>query len=257
MTWIVGTVSLFGHSILISDIRVTIGKTEIDCLQKIAPLGKGFICGFAGSVRIGFAIRNVLAAQLPKKRHLPLSLLADDWIPSLARSVFEVHDAAERNLGCQLLIGAIHPTETLGAWPGHRAFVWKFSWDNYFLPQKLTNIAMEEPLSIGNGSAVPAYLAAVKADHALITFGNNRSFGIKTAMAMHKAVASKGTKGVSAYMQFGVASFGRTDFDNCNFRQWDGDGNETKVEVPRVATTYREFCDYCNNKGWTSAGAIC
>jgi len=37
MTWAVGTPTMFGYAFGISDVRVTLGGTEIDCLQKIYP----------------------------------------------------------------------------------------------------------------------------------------------------------------------------------------------------------------------------
>lgn len=86
MTWIIGTRTLFGHSILVSDIRVTFSDgTERDCLRKMYLVGEDFLCGFAGSLRIGFVMMGALLDQLPDKRHLPLALLADDWIPSHQR----------------------------------------------------------------------------------------------------------------------------------------------------------------------------
>jgi len=65
MTWIVGTGTMFGHAVLASDIHATLkyGKGEehyIDCLQKIYPLGKFVVGGFAGSVKIGFSIISSL-----------------------------------------------------------------------------------------------------------------------------------------------------------------------------------------------------
>ncbi|WP_260736442.1 hypothetical protein [Tunturiibacter lichenicola] len=57
MTWVVGIPTTFGYAFGISDVRVTLGdKTEIDCLQKIYPIGRYVAAAFAGSVKIGFAM---------------------------------------------------------------------------------------------------------------------------------------------------------------------------------------------------------
>ena len=56
MTWIVGRSIPFGYSVALSDIRVTLDGREIDCLQKIYPVGPFIAMGFAGSVPIGFAM---------------------------------------------------------------------------------------------------------------------------------------------------------------------------------------------------------
>jgi hypothetical protein len=58
-------------------------------------------------------------------------------------------------------------------------------------------------------------------------------------------------------MKFGVVSHGEMDFGNCNLTQWNADGKETKVEVPPVKRTWREFDDYCKQRGLASAGAVC
>jgi hypothetical protein len=65
MTWIVGTPYGFGYGIGISDVRVTLGDhSEHDCLQKIYPVGRFIAMGFAGSVRIGFAMIETLRTFL-------------------------------------------------------------------------------------------------------------------------------------------------------------------------------------------------
>ena len=61
MTWVVGTPTMFGYAFGISDVRVTLGGTEIDCLQKIYPVGRWVAAAFAGSVKIGFAMIDMLS----------------------------------------------------------------------------------------------------------------------------------------------------------------------------------------------------
>jgi hypothetical protein len=57
MTWIVGTPTIFGYGFGISDVRVTPRNgSEVDCLQKIHPVGRYIAAGFAGDVYIGFAM---------------------------------------------------------------------------------------------------------------------------------------------------------------------------------------------------------
>src|ERR1019366_6594510 len=99
MTWIVGTVPPFGYSILVSDICVSWADgTERDCLQKIHKVGDDLLCGFAGSVRIGFGLLEALSIQLPPKQRRTPSVLVRDWIPSLARHVFRDSHESERKL---------------------------------------------------------------------------------------------------------------------------------------------------------------
>jgi len=90
---------MFGYGIGISDVRVTLGdSTEHDCLQKIYPVGRFIAMGFAGSVRIGFAMIETLAALL---YHEDQSMSWDpdavaEWWPDDARQVFSQFDGAER-----------------------------------------------------------------------------------------------------------------------------------------------------------------
>ena len=134
MTWIVGTVPPFGYSILVSDTCVSWSNgTEKACLQKIHKVGDDFLCGFAGSVKIGFVLLDALATQLPRKQVRTPTVLARDWIPSLASRVFRAAPEPERKLGCQITVAAVHPTENLGDAPWLRTYVWTFSYPQTFL----------------------------------------------------------------------------------------------------------------------------
>lgn len=159
MTWVVGTATPFGESILVSDVCVTWSNgTYKDCLQKIHKVGDDMLCGIAGSVRIGFAMLDILATQLPAKQSRGIHFIVRDWIPSLGRRIFAAAPPEERSLGFQLIIAAAHPTETLGEAPFPRTFVWTFSYLE-FEPREATN---ENPLGIGSGSVVPKYIDAVR-----------------------------------------------------------------------------------------------
>ncbi len=53
--------TIFGYSVGVSDIRVTLyDGSERDCLQKIYPIAQSIALGFAGSVRIGFEMVDVM-----------------------------------------------------------------------------------------------------------------------------------------------------------------------------------------------------
>jgi ATP-dependent protease HslVU (ClpYQ) peptidase subunit len=107
MTWVVGTPTIFGYAFGISDVRVTLGdKTEIDCLQKIYPIGRHVVAAFAGSVKIGFAMLD----RLRELTDYPDENIAaepegikQDW-PRYAREVFGAFRETERELECHLMI---------------------------------------------------------------------------------------------------------------------------------------------------------
>lgn len=55
MTWVLGTGCLFGYGALISDVRVTWADgRHADILQKVYPVSRNLVAGFAGSVAFGF-----------------------------------------------------------------------------------------------------------------------------------------------------------------------------------------------------------
>src|ERR1700682_5093850 len=101
MTWIVGTPTLFGYGIGISDVRVTLADgSEHDCLQKIYPVGRFVAMGFAGSVRIGFAMADVLSELLyheDESRAWDPNAIGS-WWPEDARKAFAEFPQGEQSL---------------------------------------------------------------------------------------------------------------------------------------------------------------
>src|SRR5262245_1059289 len=126
MTWIVGTVQPFGFSILVSDICVTFTdcfgrELYCDCLQKIYPLGRFSLGGFAGSVDIGFQILDGLSLEFAKAPDSTQNVqrLAYTWAPRLIRRCFRAAPEQEQSLGCEIILASAHPTKNRGdaPWP--------------------------------------------------------------------------------------------------------------------------------------------
>src|SRR6266508_1806553 len=83
MTWIVGRALPWGCAAALSDIRVTLAdRSEVDCLQKIYPVGRFIALGFAGSVAIGFGmvgrLRQLLGTVKPGEAWEP-DVVAEWW----------------------------------------------------------------------------------------------------------------------------------------------------------------------------------
>ena len=121
---------MFGYGFALSDVRVTLGDgREIDCLQKIHPVGQWVAAGFAGSVQIGFAMIDTL------KSFLRLDGLDVAWDPlSLAqcwtaptREMFAGFPLEARQHGCHLMLVSTHPQEHGGnpAWPRSYVHIFK------------------------------------------------------------------------------------------------------------------------------------
>jgi hypothetical protein len=259
MTWIVGTVPPFGYSILASDIRVSWANgTERDCLQKIYALHDDFMGGFAGSVLLGFKTLGAIAEQLPSKQHLGPPLIAKNWIPRLARRVFRNASPEDRRLGCQIIVAAVHPTQTLGdvSWP--RTYVWTFSHPN-FQPREAR---IGEVVGIGSGSAVPSYSDALRGacDPSFIYQMAPSGAGMLAnlvARAMHKAVARIPTNGVSPFMQMGIVTRGQTLVGDFRSSEYRPDGAQIDIRPPPVAQSYHEFSEYCRRQTLTASCAVC
>ncbi len=259
MTWIVGTVPPFGYSILVSDIRVSwTDGIERHCLQKVHKVGEDFLCGFAGSVRIGFVLLDALATQLPRKQQRTPSVLAHDWIPSLARRVFRAAPEQERKLGSQLIIAAAHPTDNLGDAPWPRTHVWTFSRPDFSRQQ----CAPDAAVGSGNGSILSAYTTALREARSnsfflqLITHGESAQ-AQSLARSMHESVLKKPTAGVSPFFQIGIVTRGRALLGHHSYTRIEKDGTTKSVRVPPVAQTYKAFQDYCRTGNLNATCAVC
>jgi hypothetical protein len=62
LTWVFGTATDFiGTAICVADIQITLqGGETIDCLQKVYPVDRNLVAGFAGNVEAGFEMLGVL-----------------------------------------------------------------------------------------------------------------------------------------------------------------------------------------------------
>src|SRR5579864_3416681 len=107
MTWIVGMPTLWGYSIGISDIRVTLADgSEVDCLQKIYPTAQFIALGFAGSVAIGFTMVRAMQQWLhcdESDRAWYALEVAELW-PEIAKDIFAAAPECEQAGQCELMM---------------------------------------------------------------------------------------------------------------------------------------------------------
>ena len=155
MTWIVGMPTLWGYSIGISDIRVTLADgSECDCLQKIHPIAQWITLGFAGSVLIGFRMIEVMRYWLhgdqPDRAWNPLETV-ELW-PAIARDVFAAAAPEERAGQCALLMLSADP-DTPPTELGARTYVHTFRSPDFVPVQVQTH----KLAGIGSGTEVPAF----------------------------------------------------------------------------------------------------
>jgi hypothetical protein len=155
MTWIVGMPTMWGYSIGISDIRVTLSdNSEHDCLQKIYPIAQSISLGFAGSVFIGFRMIEVMREWLhcdqPDHAWKPLETV-ELW-PAIARDIFAAAPPEEREGQCALLMLSADP-DTPPTDLGARAYVHTFRSPDFSPAQVQTHKAA----GIGSGTDVAVF----------------------------------------------------------------------------------------------------
>lgn len=209
MTWVVGTPYGFGYGIGISDVRVTVGSSYYDCLQKIYPVGQFIAMGFAGSVRIGFAMVDAASSFL----HSDDKSLACDPIevskqwPSPARKVFGGFPQAERSEQCHLMMISVHPTENCGESPWARPYVHIFRSPEF----EPVSIAVNKVGAIGCGEVADPCRKAVEelsSDYARMSLIRQAEQGTPGGMASMLGIQLTGVlkdaqpKGISAHLQY-------------------------------------------------------
>jgi hypothetical protein len=282
---------MFGYGFGISDVRVTIGDdNEVDCLQKIYPIGRHFAAGFAGSVAIGFAMLDELRR---------LSTYADERVacdphaafgewPACARAVFSKFEDAEQEGACDLMLIMAHPQEHVGnpAWP--RSFVYIFKSPDF----EGESVAVHTLGSIGSGNAYP------RCRDAIASFGADRSseqlymqgeVGCQGGMASMLGISLTDIlkevqpRGVSSHMHYCWVYRGRTIIqknDHTVKGRWTiaplGSGInqmpnvETPpiprepalaqgygfFEMPKFATSWEELLDILRDHGLNARGCI-
>lgn len=158
---------MFGYGFGISDVCVTVGDDCVDCLQKIYSIGRHFAAGFAGSVKIGFAMLDELRrlSTYPDERiACDPQAVFQQW-PACARDVFSKFSQDEQQGHCHLMLILVHPIEHVGnpAWP--RSFVYIFRSPDF----NAENIPVHSLGSIGSGNDYPRCRAAIE------SFGAHRS----------------------------------------------------------------------------------
>ena len=156
MTWVISAgVPLLGYAVAISDIRVTLGQQEKDCLQKIYQVGPYLAAGFAGSVQIGFemirSLQKGLRLEDPSLAWDPTQI-AEQW-PATARKIFAKYPASVQRHGSQLILLGAHPTEDAGVHGGGRPHIYSFSWPQF----ELVKAGVYEVSSIGSGTNIAPY----------------------------------------------------------------------------------------------------
>jgi hypothetical protein len=167
MTWIVGSPIMFGYGFAVSDIRVTLAnRQERDCLQKIYPVGQFIAAGFAGSVKIGFAMLETLSlllSQAGKDQAWDPTAIAE-WWPADARDVFSKFPPLEQSLQSHLMLIGVSPQENNGDSSWAKSHVYIFRSPDF----KADAVPLSKVDAIGSGNFVEPcrqLIETISSDH--------------------------------------------------------------------------------------------
>ncbi len=257
-----------------SDIRVTLAdRSEVDCLQKIYPVGRFIALGFAGSVAIGFGmvgrLRQLLGTVKPGEAWEP-DVVAE-WWPEDARKVFAAFPEGEQSLGCHLLMAGAHPSRNNGDASWAIAYVYRFKSPD-FVPQLA---GADEIVSIGSGEVVAEYSQALRKlderhgfDFLQLEVGQPGGSAIGLLRLISQAVEATPKLGISHHMHVCVARRGEILFGNNNARRGEilfgnnnlhyiGESSGEDIIMPPVAQSYAELGQMLRDRGKALALAMC
>jgi hypothetical protein len=263
MTWVIGASSVFGVGLLVSDIRVSLRNGQRrDMLRKVYALGPYIGVGFAGSVACGFAIWEVLQSRYsvatpPGKTYEPEAAAVD--IQRIAREVFMRQPAAERDVGCQLLLVGCSFKRDMG-WPGATPIAIIRMVAPHFVPHAAKR-DLFAALHIGSGSKVREYKRLVRTyfrePGATISMQASEGWSQMMALSLSLEVSDHPVDGVSPHLHFMTIRKGQIALQTNEVSTTDMDGTETRrLKMPKIAENYSAFVEMVNAAGNEAGGAI-
>jgi len=265
MTWIVGTPTIFGYAILVSDIRVTFDglsgqKRYLDCLQKIYPVSKSMLGGFSGSVKIGFRILSLLqqaSERMPEDVDWSLDIIANTWWPRTAKRTFNMSEPEEKNLGSGIILAGAHPSRNMGAAPFPHSSVYTFSSPD-FEPKKAN---YRQILAVGSPDQryMQGITRLVSSNFAFIQVSMAGEFGPGSMLAhyLKSEIEEAPLPGVSTFFQVGTASRRRVSINNFVEGKFGAGGEIEEGTFPPIACNYNEFLQLCQSSGLAADASLC
>lgn len=260
MTWIVAGSGLI-YPFIAGDVRVTFrlqdgSQAERDCLQKIHPVARNILGGFAGSVRGGFLLLHAIRQQLYDHHWYSLPKMTYQWLPRFMRRVFKALPPQEQLLGNQLIIVGAHPELTRGALRIPMCHTFRFSAPD-FDPESTKGV---ECVGIGSGEAVERYRDAATKVSNEFWFHQTVRVGLKwpahtMASTLHKIVSDDPFPGISPWFLYGSVSLAEFLIEAFEYTEY-GPSGTTEHRLPPIARNYQEFVQYCGQVGVAAEAAV-
>ena len=260
MTWVVAGNGAI-YPFIAGDVRVTFcsddgQRTERDCLQKIHPLTRNILGGFAGSVRAGFFLLQVIRRQMYEEHWYSLPKITRRWMTRLMRRAFADLPANERSAGSQWIMVGAHPDLTRGPFKIPRAHTYRFS-SPTFEPEETIGV---ECLGIGSGDTVVQYRDAASQLSKDFVLHQTSTMGLKwpahtMAATLHSTVSGAPMPGISPYFLYGSVSLTEVLIEAFEYEERRPEGTRLH-RLPPIARTYDEFIKYCGSEGLSAEAAI-
>lgn len=259
MTWVIGKAYPFGYAAAAADIRVTLGDgTELDCLQKLHPVGPFIGMGFAGSVAIGFRMLQTAAVELrrgvgPGQSWEPDTVAG--WWPGAARATWALCPSEEQELGCDLLMIGAHPRLNNGDAPWARSYVFRFR-SPEFAPIPTAGL---EVVSIGSGEGVAEYQKALESLGGFsllqLEVGQQGGAALGLAHSLTSTLSESPTPGISKHLHVCLALRDKIMMAT-NDRRYP-DAPDLNIQMPPVAGTYGDLVRMLSERHLSHSRARC
>jgi hypothetical protein len=236
MTWVIGSSTMFGYGVVMSDICVTCGDTGItmDVLQKAFPMGPFMVAGLAGEVGVGLTLLRSMQLFLRRLKPEPDDCydpvwVAENWSKE-ARQIYSdishdmhVGDVHIITVGLQVnerVLGRAIPCVTIYKSPE-------------FSPE--TVVGGNRSLSIGSGAHVDIYrnnLEHMLEDRSLVymngEIGSIGGFGRLVWQMIQRDIKNNPVEGISDRMQLFLVRLGQIE-------EW------RPPNMPELATNWPEL----------------
>jgi hypothetical protein len=260
MTWVCAASTIYGYGALFSDVQVKFRSHETaDLVQKAYPLGDFAAAGFAGSVRIGFALIDSLRDFLKASTGtLDPKSVSMKWA-NVAKSVFDRAASREQIVpGTSILLVSASPTESCDL--GAKIYFTRFSAPD-FRP-----LMMGRPIkmcSIGSGAKVSEYKRSVKPllrltsgiVHAEVM--NPQGWARELGFCLSRVLADHPKHGISQHLHYVLLQPGSVFVETNDENIFPPDGPPIRFRMPNVANTYEQFLNLSRSQGYAAAGAAC
>jgi hypothetical protein len=249
--------SMFGYSAALSDRQVSWpGGQTLNCLQKLYPIAPFMVAGFSGSVELGFSLINDFCAwlkpQVPAGGAVNTRVVVQLWWRR-ARWIFGRGRADLQRQGTQILVAGISPSERRGDLRPRTEVIILSSSDG-FVPRHANPMA---PVSIGSGSDVPEYNAALQNLDYLLSVEGSLLGGFAAGIGLHASLAlwSNPQLGVSSYLHLGLAQLGEAKVLPLRQSKPGPNGLSIDDPMPAVASNWEEFSRLARGSGLRASAA--